>query len=146
MEYITNFIYAYLSTMGFAVLFNAPRSSFLKSGFAGGLGWIIYIFTKNLSTSIVAATFIASLVIAIIGEFFAIMDKNPITVYIIPGIIPLVPGFGLYNTMRSIVDRRFDLAANHGTEALLISISIAGALVIVLSINSYRRQRLRFRQ
>jgi len=146
MEYITNFIYAYLSTMGFAVLFNAPRSSFLKSGFAGGLGWIIYIFTKNLSASIVAATFIASLVIAIIGEFFAIMDKNPITVYIIPGIIPLVPGFGLYNTMRSIVDRRFDLAANHGTEALLISISIAGALVIVLSINSYRRQRLRLRQ
>jgi len=132
--------------MGFAVLFNAPRSSFLKSGFAGGLGWIIYIFTKNLSASIVAATFIASLVIAIIGEFFAIMDKNPITVYIIPGIIPLVPGFGLYNTMRSIVDRRFDLAANHGTEALLISISIAGALVIVLTINSYRRQRLRLRQ
>ncbi|WP_246579337.1 threonine/serine exporter family protein [Alkaliphilus flagellatus] len=146
MEYITNFIYAYLSTIGFAVLFNVPKSSFIKSGFAGGLGWVIYIFTKNLSGSIVGATFVASLVIAIIGEIFAIIDKNPITVYIIPGIIPLVPGFGLYNTMRSIVDRRFDLAANHGTEALLISVSIAGALVIVLSINSYRRQRQRLKQ
>jgi len=146
MEYITNFIYAYVSTIGFAVLFNAPKSSFIKSGFAGGLGWVIYIFSKNLSGSIVAATFLASLVIAIIGELFAIKDKNPITVYIIPGIIPLVPGFGLYNTMRSIVERRFDLAANHGTEALLISVSIAGALVIVLSINSYRRQRQRLKQ
>ncbi|QUH21657.1 threonine/serine exporter family protein [Alkaliphilus sp. B6464] len=146
MEYITNFIYAYLSTIGFAVLFNVPKSSFIKSGFVGGLSWVIYIFTKNLSGSIVGATFVASLVIAIIGEIFAIIDKNPITVYIIPGIIPLVPGFGLYNTMRSIVDRRFDLAANHGTEALLISVSIAGALVIVLSINSYRRQRQRLKQ
>jgi len=143
MEYITNFIYAYISTIGFAVLFNAPKSSFIKSGFAGGLGWVIYIFSNNLSGSIIVSTFVASLVIAMIGEFFAIIDKNPITVYIIPGIIPLVPGFALYNTMRSIVEQKFDLAANHGTEALLISIAISGALVIVLSLNSYRRQRVR---
>ncbi|ABW19242.1 threonine/serine exporter family protein [Alkaliphilus oremlandii] len=146
MEYITNFFYAYISTIGFAILFNAPKSTFIKSGFAGGLGWVIYIFTKNISASILGATFVASLIIAIIGEIFAIIDKNPITVYIIPGIIPLVPGFALYNTMRSIVARRFDLAANHGAEALLISISIAGALVIVLSINSYRRHHSRMKQ
>jgi len=112
-------------------------------GFAGGLGWVIYIFSNNLSGSIIVSTFVASLVIAMIGEFFAIIDKNPITVYIIPGIIPLVPGFALYNTMRSIVEQKFDLAANHGTEALLISIAISGALVIVLSLNSYRRQRVK---
>lgn len=143
MEYITNFIYAYLSVIGFAVLFNAPKDSFLKSGFAGGLGWVIYIFTNKLTGSILVSSFVASVVIAIIGEVFAIMYKSPITVYIIPGITPLVPGFGLYNTMRSIVEKRFDLAANYGTEALLISVSIAGALVIVLSIVSYRRQRQR---
>lgn len=146
MGYLTNFIYAYLSVIGFAVIFNVPKSSFIKSGFAGGLGWVIYIYTKNISESVIIATFIASLVIAIIGEIFAIIDKNPITVYIIPGIIPLVPGFSLYNAMRSIVERRFDLAANYGTEALLISIAIAGALVILLSINSYRREIQKQRQ
>lgn len=146
MEYITNFIYASLSTIGFAVLFNAPKSSFIKSGFAGGLGWIIYIFANKLSGSVIFASFVASFMIALIGEIFAIIDKNPITVYIIPGITPLVPGFSLYNTMRAIVDRKFDLAANHGTEALLISIAIAGALVIVLSLNSYRRQLQRLKQ
>lgn len=146
IEYITNFFFAYLSTIGFAILFNVPASSFIKSGFAGGLGWVIYIFSTNLFGSAIVSTFIASLVIAIIGEIFAIIDKNPITVYIIPGIIPLVPGFGLYYTMLSIVERNFDMAANYGTEVLLISVSIAGALVIVLSINSYRRERQRKRK
>lgn len=139
--YIKDFFYAYLSTIGFAVLFNAPKSTFIKSGFAGGLGWIIYSFTKSLSSSVIVSTFLASIVIALIGEFFAIIDKNPITVYIIPGIIPLVPGFGLYYTMLSIVEKKFDKAATYGSETLLISIAIASALVIVLSINSYRRQR-----
>lgn len=141
IEYIKDFFYAYLSTIGFAVLFNAPTSTFTKSGLAGGLGWVIYAFAKKLSNSVIVSAFLASIVIALIGELFAIMDKNPITVYIIPGIIPLVPGFGLYYTMLSIVEGKFDKAAAHGSETLLISIAIASALVIVLSINTYRRQR-----
>lgn len=141
LEYVLSFFYAFLSTLGFAVLFNVPKSSFVKSGLTGGIGWIIFLLTKNLSGSVIGSTFLASFVIAFIGEFFAIIDKNPITVYIIPGIIPLVPGLGLYNTMLSIVEKDFTLAANYGSEVLLISVAISGALVIVLSINSIRRQR-----
>ena len=141
IEYIKNFFHAYISTVGFAIIFNTPKSALIKSGFVGGLGWIIYILTKNLSNSIIFSTFVASIGIALIGEYLAFVDKNPITIYIIPGIIPLVPGFGLYNTMLSIVEKRFDKVAEHGSETLMISMAIAGALVIVLSINSYIRQR-----
>ncbi len=141
INYFKDFLYAFISTIGFAIIFNAPRSTFVKSGFAGGMGWLIYIFTKDLLSSVVVSTFIASLAIALIGEYFAFVDKNPLTIYIIPGIIPLVPGFGLYYTMLSIVEKEFDKAAIHGSETLLISIAIASALVIVLSIVSYRRQK-----
>ncbi|HZK58007.1 MAG TPA: threonine/serine exporter family protein [Clostridia bacterium] len=140
IEYIKNFSHAYISTVGFAIIFNTPKSALIKSGFAGGLGWVIYTLTRNLFGSVMFSTFIASMSIALIGEYFAIIDKNPITIYIIPGIIPLVPGFGLYNTMLSIVEKQFDKVAEHGSETLMISMAIAGALVIVLSINSYRRK------
>lgn len=141
IEYIKNFFHAYISTVGFAIIFNTPKSALIKSGFVGGLGWIIFILTKNLFSSIIFSTFIASLSIALIGEYLAFTDKNPITVYIIPGIIPLVPGSGLYHTMLSIMEKQFDEVAEYGSETLMISMAIAGALVIVLSINSYRRQR-----
>lgn len=139
--YLKDFLYAAMCTVGFAIIFNAPKSSFIKSGFAGGIGWLIYIITKNLSSSLVLSSFVAALAIALIGEYFAFIDKNPLTIYIIPGIIPLVPGFGLYYTMLSIAQKEFNKAAIHGSETLLISVAIASALVIVLSIVSYRRQK-----
>lgn len=141
INYLKDFLYASMCTVGFAIIFNAPKSSFIKSGFAGGIGWLIYIFTKNLFNSATVSSFIAALVIALIGEYFAFIDKNPLTIYIIPGIIPLVPGFGLYYTMLSIVEREFNKAADYGSETLLISVAIASALVIVLSVVSYRRQK-----
>ncbi|MGB4311654.1 MAG: threonine/serine exporter family protein [Natronincolaceae bacterium] len=141
IEYIKNFVHAYISTVGFAIIFNTPKSALIKSGLVGGLGWLIYVLTKSLFNSVIFSTFIASMSIALLGEYFAFIDKNPVTIYIIPGIIPLVPGFGLYNTMLSIVEKQFDKVAEHGSETLMISMAIAGALVIVLSVNSYRRQR-----
>ncbi len=139
--YVQNFFYAYISTIGFAIIFNAPRDTLFKSGFAGGLGWIIYAFTGEVFNSVIFSTFIASITVALISEYFAFAYKNPITIYIIPGIIPLVPGFGLYYTMLSIVKKQFDEAAVYGSETLLISMAIAAALVIMLSINSYRKQK-----
>ncbi|SES73229.1 Uncharacterized membrane protein YjjB, DUF3815 family [Natronincola peptidivorans] len=141
MMYINNFIFAFICTIGFAILFNVPKTSLIKSGFGGALGWTVFTLFNYYFDSIVMATFIASLIIALIGEVFAILEKRPLTVYIIPGIVPLVPGFGLYYTMLSILERDYDLAISYGSESLLIAISIAGALTIVLSLNSYRKQR-----
>ncbi|SCZ07131.1 threonine/serine exporter family protein [Alkaliphilus peptidifermentans] len=138
--YIRNFFFAYIATIGFAILFNTPKSVLLKTGFGGAIGWGLYSYLNHITGNIVLATFIASFFIALIGEIFAITDRKPITVFIIPGIVPLVPGFGIYFTMLSILEQNYERAAQYGSEALLISIAIAGALTIVLSLNSYRKQ------
>lgn len=146
IEVFKHFIYAFICAIGFAMLFNAPRSSLMKSGFAAGVGWALYNLSLQLSLSSVVSTFIASLSIGMISEFLAVYYKQPITVYIIPGIVPLVPGYLLYYTMISIMEGNLVNAASHGSEAMMIAIAIAGALTIVLSISSYRRRRVAFHQ
>ncbi len=146
MIVIKHFIYAFICTIGFAVLFNAPRSSLLKSGFAGGIGWSVYIICFQISNSSVLSTFFASLCIGLISEVMAIYYKSPITVFIIPSIIPLVPGYKLYYTMLTIIERDYIGAADHGSEALMIAVAIAGALTLILSFNSYRRRYTQKRQ
>lgn len=141
MIYINNFFYAFICTIGFAIIFNVPKASLIKSGFGGALGWIVFITINQLFHTVVVATFVASFIIALVGEIFAITDKQPLTVYIIPGIVPLVPGFGLYNTILSILEKKYTLAMDYGSESIMIAIAIAGALTIVLSFNSYRRKR-----
>lgn len=141
MNYIKDFIYAYMCTIGFAFLFNVPKNSILRTGFGGALGWTIYSIMNYYSHSVVISAFIASFIIALMGEVFAIREKQPVTIFIIPAIVPLVPGFGLYYTVLSILEKDYDLAIKYGSESLLIAISIAGALTVVLSLNSYRKEK-----
>jgi len=144
--YIKNFIFALFSTMGFAFLFNTPKSALLKAGLCGALGWSFYIFINGTTGSLVISTFLASLLIGLTGEVFAITDKKPITVFIVPGIIPLVPGFKLYYTMISFLERDLSSASLYGSEAFMITVAISGALTLVLSINSLRKKIIQNKQ
>lgn len=141
MTYLLSFIYGFMCSVGFAVLFNVPRASVVKAGLCGGVGWAIYDTMVQLDLSVVISTLIASLGIAVLGEVFAVLDKQPATLYLVPGIIPLVPGFGVYYTMLSLLEQNYERAIQQGVEALLIAVLIAAALTIVLSVNMYRKKR-----
>lgn len=142
MVYSKQIIYSFLSTIGFAVLFNIPKGSILMSGINGAAGWAIYMIINNIYSSPVAATFLAAITVGLIGEILAKHFKKPATVFIIPGIVPLVPGAGTYYTMLAIVEKNFLEAANIGTETLFIAGSIASGIIISSSlIKVLKKQR-----
>ncbi|MBS4534224.1 threonine/serine exporter family protein [Clostridium sp. D2Q-14] len=139
MFYIKQFIYGFLSTMGFSIIFNTSRESISKSSLNGAIGWIIYIvLTDTLDSSVIAA-FFGALSVGILGELFARFFKKPATIFIIPGIVPLVPGSGMYYTMLAITEKRFIEAADLGSETLFIAASIASALIVSISIGKLLR-------
>ena len=47
---------------------------------------------------VVVATFIAVVVITLLSRIFAIVRKAPVTIFLVSGIFPLVPGVGIYYT------------------------------------------------
>ena len=63
------------------------------------VGWTIYIACTTLGgMTAPMATLIATLPLAALSRFFAIRHKAPITVFLLTGIFPLVPGAGIYYT------------------------------------------------
>lgn len=129
------FLFSYLSTMGFAMLFGIPKNSIVKSGFVGAFGWITYYITSQYLNSNIAGTFFAAVIVGILGELFARYYKKPATVYIIPGIVPLVPGAGMYYTMLALVRKEFLLAANKGTETFFVAAAISIGVIISTSLS-----------
>ena len=96
-----------------------PKNSIFKSGIAGALGWVtFYIISINFNSHI-SGTFFAAIAVGILGELLARYYKKPATVYIIPGIVPLVPGAGMYYTMLALVRKDFYVAISKGTETFL---------------------------
>jgi uncharacterized membrane protein YjjB (DUF3815 family) len=69
----------------------------------------------------------------LLAEIFARMFKAPATVFLITGIIPLVPGGGLYYTMDALIDGNMALFAEKGIEAAGIAGAIAAGSSLVSS-------------
>ena len=115
-------IAAFLGTLGFSALFGAPRRYYIACGLVGMIGWMSYIFTDSI--------LVASLIIAVMSHVFAVIQRCPVTIFIICGIIPLVPGGGLFWTLYYMLTSRLRLAFEAGTGALRATIAIAGGIII----------------
>lgn len=133
--YVKQLLYAFLAAVGFAVIFNSPKTTLIKAGINGSIGWIVFALSKDIFSSSVVASFVAALTVGIVGEVFAKIFKKPSTTFIIPGIIPLVPGAGIYYTMLALTKQSFLNAAEAGSQTLLVSISLASGIVISSSLN-----------
>lgn len=142
MNLILEVIIAAICSVGFAIVFNCPKRVILGAGLCGGFGWMIYLLTKLFTNSLSFAALFAAIGVGLLGEALAHLKKTPATVFIIPGIIPLVPGYGLYYTMLKVIEYGFNEAATIGFEAIFIAISIASGLVISSTIGKVLRKKV----
>lgn len=130
MDIIKQFLFSFMSTVGFAILFNCPKNSVLYAGAVGSIGWLFYYITYAVTKNNVAAPFIGALTVGILGEILARKNKKPATIYITAGIIPLVPGAGAYYTMLHLIENEFSLAASKGVETFFIAAAISTGIII----------------
>lgn len=125
---------AYFATVCFGVLFSIPKSRIWISGFGGAIGWLVYsIGTVNGLSSALCA-FLATLCVSTFAETAARILKNPVTIYLVTGILPFVPGAGMYNMMIAAIEKRFSDAASVSLDTLQTAGAIAIGIVIISSI------------
>ncbi|RKJ40896.1 threonine/serine exporter [Acutalibacter sp. 1XD8-33] len=128
---------AFAATIAFAIIFHAPRRELLYTGFTGGAGWLVYVIATASGSGVVAASFLATLALAWLSRVFSFARKAPVTVFLICGIFPLVPGAGIYYTGYHFFMGQDALALDKGLETIKIAIAIALGTGIVLSLPSF---------
>ena len=132
---------AFIGTIGFSALFGAPRRYYLDCGLAGTAGWVVYLLLASAGpTHVVGAAFLGALAVAVMAHLLAVTRRCPVTVFLICGIIPLVPGGGIFWTAYYIITNQLRLAATTGFTALKVTIAIAGAIILAAALAS-RLQR-----
>ncbi len=128
------FVFAAICTLGFGILFNIPRRQLVYASVTGAVGWIIYSRLLGKFDSPVMAAFAGALAVGMISEVLARKRKMPATVFIIPGLIPLVPGYGLYYSILKIIEADYSAATEIGAETILVAIAISSAIIVTTSI------------
>ena len=138
-----HFFYSFVATVGYSIFFNVPKKQIPYCGFTGAIGWIVYVVINNKLLNPVFANFLAALLVTLVSENLARLIKKPAILFIIPGIIPLVPGAGLYRTMLNFVQGNHNLAISTGIETILVSGAIALGIMVTTSIyTSIRNYRI----
>lgn len=122
---IIEFVVAMFATISFAILFNAPRKEVVYCGLTGALGWVVYYGMTQRELNSVLAALTATFCLTILARCFAVVRKSPVTVYLLPGIFPLVPGAGIYYTAYYLFIGNTEMSGFKGLETL----EIAGAIV-----------------
>lgn len=125
---------AFVSTIAFAIIFHTPRREYLFCGITGGLGWLGYLICMHLGIGVVAASFFATVALAWASRSFSFLRKTPVTVFLITGIFPLVPGAGIYYTGYHFFMSDNTQGLLKGMETFKIAVAIALGIGIVLSL------------
>jgi uncharacterized membrane protein YjjB (DUF3815 family) len=135
MPIYMHFLYSTIATIGFSVFLNAPKSALIPSGLTGGIGWTFYYYLINTTNNDILSNFLAAVLVAWISEFLARKLKYPAILFVIPGIIPLVPGLGMYNTMLYLVQTNYELAISKGANVLFVGGAISLGVLVVTSLS-----------
>ena len=131
---IMQIIMGFVSTICFSIIFNVPRKELFFCGLTGAMGWGVYQFMLLYGNTPAISALFSTAIITILSRIFAIRRKMPITVFLIAGIIPLVPGAGIYYTMYDLFMNELDDAAVKGIGALKMAGVISLGIVLVLSL------------
>lgn len=126
---------AFIASIAYAVVFQVPRRELFATALAGLSGWGTYLiglafFDENR----VIATFLGGLTVGVMAEVFARQMRAPATVFLVPGIIPLVPGADAYLTMLHFVSSKWTEGSRTALTTILLAGAIAAGLILAGSL------------
>lgn len=121
---------ASLGTIAFCIFFRVPMKYFPTCGLISAISWTIYLAVNTPSVITGWAVFCAALTVVLLSRFFAVRRRCPMTVFLIAGIFPLVPGAGIYNTAYAAMTGNTSLAVTNFLTAFKAAFAIAIAISI----------------
>lgn len=120
--------------MGFCFIFEVKKPLFIfLASLTGALSWAAFLLCAHLGSEI-GQYFLATVVVSILSEVLARIMKAPAAIFLIIGIIPLVPGGGLYYTMDALINGDMQLFLEKGMSTAAYAGAIAVGVSMVTSV------------
>lgn len=130
MFWILNLIFSYLAALFFGVIFDVHKRLYHTTGIVGACGWIVYtIFYDTLEFHTIYSNFFGGLALGLLSHVMARYKKEPVILFMVPGIIPLVPGGLAFDATKNLILIQFSKAINTMLEVTLIAGAIALGLL-----------------
>lgn len=133
MTLLLEVLAAAIGTVAFSAIFGVPAKFYSYCGLIGGIGWAVYgLIIPN--ESVVAASFCATFVVVFLSRLAAVWKHCPVSIFLVSGIFPLVPGASVYWTAYYLVTDQVMLGLEKGYLAVKVAFAIVLGIICVFEI------------
>ncbi len=132
---------AFAGSLGFCMMFRLRAGLLVPASLGGLFCWAIYLTETQYVEGIFLPAFLASAFAATYAEVLARKLKAPATLFLIPAVVPLVPGSGIYWTISYAVQGDLEMSAGYGTQTLQFVLGIACGMCIIWALFTTVRPR-----
>ena len=133
---------AFIGCIAFSIVYKAKTSRLLFCGVGAALTWLVFALIDYKTDNLLFMAIGAAAFATIFAETFARITKAPTTIYLIPCILPLVPGGSLYYTTRALVNGQEEEFSMYGQRTIYMSLGISvGIIVVSISVFYFKQWR-----
>ncbi|MBE5798125.1 MAG: threonine/serine exporter [Clostridiales bacterium] len=122
------FLSSSVGTFGFAIFMHAPKRAWLPASVIGGAAYLTYWALLQMNVYEPLSMFIGALLGSLLGQYCARRMRMIATIFLLLGMIPLVPGLGLYRCMHYLAQEMYSAGADAGVRAMVDIVMIAFGL------------------
>lgn len=125
---------SFIAIVAFATLLETPKKYLFHAGITGAVGGLVYLVSMACNQEVILSSFYSALAISFTSHIFARIFKAPVTIFLIAGILPTVPGAGMYKIVYYIIAGNNAMSSYYFVQTLEIAGMIALAVFIVDSV------------
>jgi len=122
------FLSSSVGTFGFAIFMHAPKRAWLPASVIGGAAYLTYWALLQMNVYEPLSMFIGALLGSLLGQYCARRMRMIASIFLLLGMIPLVPGLGLYRCMHYLAQEMYSAGADAGVRAMVDIVMIAFGL------------------
>lgn len=133
-EHVIQILMGYLGSLGFNILFNIRGRKLFIASLGGLISWTVFLLLDPLLPNEAIRYFFAAAAVTVYGEVFARIEKTPTTTFLVPSVIPLIPGSSLYYTMNYALNKQWSAFSLRGFYTLQLALALAVGIIAVTTL------------
>ena len=118
-----------IAIFAFYFVFDCPPKYVWACGFNAFFAWAVYLIADHFGVSGIWASFFSTIAADVFAYYCARIQKAPVIIFLVAGILPMVPGIGIYSAVYALMFSTGDAAVKFA-DALFCTGAIALAIFI----------------
>ena len=131
LEFWIQMLTAVIGTVGFSLIFRVRTIHLPFAALGGLITYFVYYSLEQIGWNLFLISFLGAVAGAVYSEIAARIRRAPVIVFVLPSMVPIIPGGALYRTMDALINERYDALFNNFGGTVSIGLGMAGGIVAV---------------